>query len=423
MIKTFKNTAAAFGLQITGSALSLLFSLVLARRLGPEGIGIYLEVFNLVFLAALVGRMGLDNAVLRFSSASMDRADFSAVAGLYRKSLIIIGTLGSLLTALLLVLAPWISEVFFSDPKTVVPLQLMALSIMPFALSILYGQLLQSINHIRTSIFIVNVLPTAFSILVLVFWVTPADGANGAVLAYIAGIGVSLVIGFVLWRRASPELRGIPGEFDTHRLVSTSLPFFWSQVLNFLRNRADLFILSLMFSSDVVGIYGVAQRVMVMFTLLLTSVNNVVSPRYAVLHEQENIDTLRREAQTFTRILILIAIPLLLVCVFLPNVVLGLFGPEFLEGAPVLSVLAIGYFVSVISGTTGALLMMTGHEKVLRNNVAVHTLMNLILNLLLIPPLGIIGAAIASTVSLASRNLVAMFLVRKHLSISLWKLQ
>ena len=67
--------------------------------------------------------------------------------------------------------------------------------------------------------------------------------------------------------------------------------------------------------------------------------------------------------------------------------------------------------------------MMTGHEKVLRNNVAVHTLMNLILNLLLIPPLGIIGAAIASTVSLASRNLVAMFEVRKHLSISLWKLQ
>ena len=79
--------------------------------------------------------------------------------------------------------------------------------------------------------------------------------------------------------------------------------------------------------------------------------------------------------------------------------------------------LSAGQFVNVATGSVGYLLMMCGHEKLMRNNIAFAAFFNVVMNLILIPTLGINGAAISTATSLALMNLVSVVLVQRKLSI------
>jgi len=96
---------------------------------------------------------------------------------------------------------------------------------------------------------------------------------------------------------------------------------------------------------------------------------------------------------------------------------MGLFGPKFEEGALVLTILAIGQFINVATGSVGYLLMMSGHERLMRNNVACMAIVNIFISLLLIPWLGVIGAAISTAISLAAVNLIAVVIAWRRLNI------
>ncbi len=80
--------------------------------------------------------------------------------------------------------------------------------------------------------------------------------------------------------------------------------------------------------------------------------------------------------------------------------------------------LAIGQFVNVATGSVGYLLMMSGNEKLMRNNVAFVAVMSVVLNALFVPIYGPFGAVIATAVCLASQNLIAAYMVRSRLGIN-----
>ena len=81
------------------------------------------------------------------------------------------------------------------------------------------------------------------------------------------------------------------------------------------------------------------------------------------------------------------------------------------------SILAIGQFVNVATGSVEYLLMMSGYEELFRNNSTCVAIVNIILCLILIPLFGIIGAAISTAISFAAANLIAMMLVWWRLNI------
>lgn len=118
--------------------------------------------------------------------------------------------------------------------------------------------------------------------------------------------------------------------------------------------------------------------------------------------------------------MVVLALPVLLTFVLVPGFVMGLFGPEFEVGASVLVILALGQFVNVSTGSVGFVLIMTGRERMARNNAAVAAGVNIVLQVLLIPRFGAVGAAIATAVSVALLNLTAAYLV--HRSLGIWTL-
>jgi O-antigen/teichoic acid export membrane protein len=94
---------------------------------------------------------------------------------------------------------------------------------------------------------------------------------------------------------------------------------------------------------------------------------------------------------------------------------LGLFGPEFVAGYPALVVLVVGQVVNAATGSVGVVLGMTGHAGRLFVNAGLTAVLTVVLNILLIPQLGIVGSALATSISLATVNVVRTIQVRQVL--------
>ena len=92
---------------------------------------------------------------------------------------------------------------------------------------------------------------------------------------------------------------------------------------------------------------------------------------------------------------------------------MGLFGEEFKQAYVVLNIVVITYLVGAVFGPTGAMFNMTNNQKYFSRVILIALIINLVLNLLLIPIYALEGAAIASLVSMAFWNVYSFYQLKK----------
>jgi len=96
---------------------------------------------------------------------------------------------------------------------------------------------------------------------------------------------------------------------------------------------------------------------------------------------------------------------------------MGIFGPGFEPGAMALAVGAVGQLFNCAVGSVGYLLLMSGNQLQLARIQAVNAVLMIALSLLLVPRLGVTGAAIAAAVAVAAANLWMLGAVVRRLKL------
>jgi len=96
---------------------------------------------------------------------------------------------------------------------------------------------------------------------------------------------------------------------------------------------------------------------------------------------------------------------------------LSLFGADFVAGYPALIILTAGMIVNAAAGPVGLLLNMTGHQRLCAKIFGTSALINVVLNALLIPQLGIVGAALATAATMILWNLWLLIMVARKLDL------
>lgn len=411
-----RGSLVVFGLRVLGAGLGFAFNVVIARLLGAKEAGVYYLALAITSVGILIGRLGLDSVLLRFGASYASQHNWAIVRAIVNRGLFIALITSSCVTILLLAVAPWIATVFFHKPGLSDPLRLMAISIIPSALLLLIGESLKAIERPGQAAFVQSASVPLFG-LIIISCVGDAWGVNGASIAYTGAAALTLITGVALYERNLPTPRTHRALFDMGLLVTTSLPLFWVALMDLIMNTTDTVLLGIWADSTALGIYGAARRTALITTFILVAVNGIAAPRFAVLFANGDRIALARLARGAAFLTTLLTTPILLLFVLWPSGVLHLFGQDFADGATALMILAAGQFVNAATGPVGYLLVMTGHETSLRNNDLLAAILNVVLNLWLIPAYGINGAAIATSVSLASRNLGATVLAFRKLSI------
>jgi len=242
-------------------------------------------------------------------------------------------------------------------------------------------------------------------------------GVQGAVWSYNLAAFLAVLISLLLWRNATVRFKVKKEDCRMSTLLRSSIPLFWVSSMVVMLNWSATFFLGIWGTAEDVGIFSMASRTALLISLVRMAVNAISAPKFAALYAKGDMKTLSRIAVNSSIMMTLLAMPAFLILLFAPGWVMELFGSKFVGGANALIILAIGQFVNVASGSVQYLLMMSGNERMVRNDVFLTLAINIALNCLLTPRFGVIGAAVATATSMAMQNFVATYMVKSRLKI------
>ena len=383
------RVAAVFATRIATFALGLAATVGLARLLGPEGRGIYYIILLTPTLGFAIAQLGLPAAMTFFAGRGR------TLASLRRVGLITAGATSAGVLALLLALLPYLeSTVLRTAPDGPLRLMLVALPIQ-FALSmtssLLYGrQVVRNLNLILIG----QGLVALTAILVLVGAVDL--GVEGAVAAYLISSALAALLLMLEVRRLGKTTTGddAPGSaIGVREFLAYGLRLYPQNVTSFFSYRVDVFLLSLLLGDPVaIGLYSVSVNLAEIAFHVPDSVAAIFYPQVAGLSLEEAARAtppIGRLTMLMTIVAVLALIPAAILGV---NVVL----PAFVACLPAFLVLIPGILALSLSKILASYLTGVARPRPVAQAAIVALIINLSLNLVLIPRWGIVGAAAAS---------------------------
>lgn len=415
----FKKVSMTFILRGMGATFNFFFCIMVARTLNASGAGIFFLSITLMTIVSTLCRLGMDSVALRYSSILFSNNHQCKLKNLYLKIQTTILFLSLLMSICLWVIAPYISQLFNKEEYLVEVIRLLAPFIMPFSLFWIQAEFLKGINRQAFSVFIqVTAIPFFSSIGILLFS-SFSKSLNNIIIIYGLSILLTAVLAYAGWSYFTSGYKKNENDyvFPMQKIISTSKPLYIGVIMNLIVLWTATIFLGV-FSSDVeVGIFSVAQRTTNLISFVLFAVNSVVAPQFATLYNNGEIKQLSALTQQAVKITTLGAAPLVLFFIFKAEFVLSFFGTEFVIGSTMLILMTLGQFVSVISGSVGYLLMMSGNEHIYRNCQILAAVVMLILCFFLIPLYGGLGAALSTSITIGSVNLISAFFVWKKMRI------
>jgi len=391
--------AAQVGSQLIGLVMLVLVS----RRIGPTYLGAYAFSYNIVAFVGLATTIGLPVLGMRdvgHSPSSRHRVLIDTVTARVLLAL--------LLGGLLVVTSPWIA----SSPASQVLLPILAVKLIIDALT--FDWYLQGTN--RHAVVAASRITgqVAYAAVLLPLLASGLTGARHYVIANLAGLAVTAGIMLVLVvrdvgmvvRDAGPFLGRIHMRPVRER-VMRSMPFLWWIALTQIYYSTDLILVAYLAGDRKAGLYAAASKLPLSVIGVASLWFTVSMPETARLHSTEQTAAIRRQARVAATTAIVAGLPFVLLGpLFATNIVVTLFGTKFAGSGPALAILSVSVAVSFVQIVVTSVVMGAGRERPYVRAMSIGAAANVVLNLLLIPLLGIVGAAI-STLAAESIVLIA----------------
>lgn len=389
----------------------------MSRYLGAEKVGIYYLALTVTNIAIVVSMVGLNNSLVKYSAQSFANHDWKTLVEIHNGSIAIVAITSFIAMLLIIVLAPWLAGNIFHKQALCNPLRYVAITIIPINLVAIYVSIFKGLKKIISATVAESLYTSLFMILLLIaFREILSVSIVGMLL--LAATGTNLIIARAVWHKTASS-QGVNKKriAVNKKLLQTSWPLYAVALMNMVMSMSDVVMLGLWKDSHVIGIYGVAVRITSVSSMFLVIVNTIVAPRFSILYDRGDHESLSNIARFSTLFMVVIAAFFLILFISIPDFILYLFGEEFVSGKNIVIILAVGQFVVLSTGPVAALLMMTGNEIFHRNTTIFSAALNIALNYMLIPVYGGVGAAFATAFSLSLKNILAVMHVRKRLRI------
>jgi O-antigen/teichoic acid export membrane protein len=408
----FKMASALFGLAVYA---------LLARLLTQSDFGVYLLTLSVVTFVSILVQTGMSKSAVRLVAESLAVEDTERAVHSVRTTLRVVFLAGIAVGGLWLLFASDLVAIDVMDSPEMAQLGwLTAGWFILFALQKHFAEIFRGSHDIRLASLFEG--PMTSFLLVLFFGIsllmrdsiTLAMALQLVVLAMLVG---TLVAAFLVHRRYT--LFGRSARMPTADLWPIAWPILLTNLLVFVANQADLWIMGIFMPKEEVAVYGAALRTVMLIAIPLQIVNSVVQPMIVELYRKGELPRLERMLGVTAAISALPAVLVLLLIVFGGDRLLGLvFGEAYVEGATVLIILCLGRTVSVLAGSCGQCMMMGGLQRLMLVTTLINGAVSIVAALLLVEPYGSIGVASAFAVGTTLQNLWQALLVRKHMGLS-----
>ncbi|MFQ5599001.1 MAG: polysaccharide biosynthesis C-terminal domain-containing protein [Candidatus Krumholzibacteriia bacterium] len=388
-------------------------SILTARLLGAEGKGQLSIALLPATVFVMLGGLGLEN-----SNQFLRAREKTPLASLLGNSSLVATLMSVVLGLLFWATWPWLRAGLGGvDPRYIV----LAMAILPFGLMLNYTQGLLLVEG-RVPLFnaVKLVQPAGFFVLLVVLALSNRVVVGSATVVFVASFALACMVAMGCLTRIAG---GWTWDAATlRRSLGYGGRSYVGNIFHYLNLRLDIYLLNLFLLPREVGLYVVAVSVAQVLSYLPQTFGMLLFPR--------TMKSAQQEGERFTARLVRMNLWIMLVggaglALVTPWLVPAVYGAEFHDSLPALYVLLPAIIAMGYSVILGGFFFGRGRPLLVSISSGIALVTNIALNVILIPRLGIVGAAAASFLSYGSQALVlaVAFLRATHLPVSSLVLQ
>jgi O-antigen/teichoic acid export membrane protein len=415
-----RMSLVAFAIRVLSALIAFASQVLLARWMGSFEYGIFVLVWVTMVIVGNLSCLGFHTSVIRFIQECREQDRQDELRGIMLASrLLAIGAATAV--ALAGAAGIWLLRPAIADYH-VVPFYLGLVCLPMIALS----DVLQGIARAHSwAIAALAPIYITRPILILLFMALalaagfPAS-AETAVISAIAATYVTTLIQLVdVTGRADRSLTTGARRFRPRTWFVISLPIFLVESFQFLLTNADVLMVGLLLQPQDVAVYFATVKTLALVHFVFFAVKAGVAQRYAQYAQDEDARRLGIFARETVIWTFWPSLLMGLLVIALGKPLLGLFGPGFDAGYPLLFLLVAGVLARASVGPAESLLTMSGHQNACAIVYGLTLLINVGLSLWLIPLHGLWGAAIATATAMGFEAAALAVTVYRRLGIAM----
>lgn len=381
-----------------------LLTIALARYLGAKGLGIYTTVFTFVFFGTIISSFGLPPVIMRDVAKNNLLAETYFINGLF------IMVIFSFICWILIN-----SVVFLMNYPVQIKLLILVggVSIISGAVADTCNSIFRAFEKMGTPSLVSSGTSIISSITgIILLW--KGFGLFPIVSLIVAGSGLNAIILLFLLRKYLKNLKNIDLKIS-FKMLKQSFPVALMRTFNTLTHRVDVLMLSGMKGMTSVGLYSAPVKFINVISVPLQSIGGASLPRMST-QSAYSIDKLHETHDKLLKCFILLSLPITVVVFFLSeNLINLIFGKEYVSGGSTtaLRILILGFLFNIISGPA-QFTIFTSQEKLNRfvPFMLVITILNIILNIFLIPKYDFFGASFSTLICYIVGLIIRIMLAR-----------
>jgi len=412
LIRAVVGTA---GIKAGYALITFATSILMAKALGPAGYGVFSYVIALVHTVSTPSELGIPNLAVREVAVANARKDWGRMRGFIRWAQASIALLSLFFTAVgAIALLTWGSRL---DSTKLACMWLGLLLVPLVSLNALRGAMLRGLRKVLLGQLPEQIIRPLILLLLLVtlpLLGREIDSPFVGLAVHISSVAVAFLCGFALFYKNRPaELVGAKVHIESAVWLRACIPFGLTTMMQMINGRTDILMLGIFREDAEVGIYRVASQIAALVVFGLQIINSIQGPHIAHLFATGDMAKLQKMITRSSQAVLAVAIPSVIGIVLLgPLAIRLLYSPEFADAYVPLVIICAGQLVNAAFGSVGSLLNMTGHERETTKSIFIGATVNVVLNLLLTPTFGTIGAALATTATLIVWNVIMWSKVR-----------
>lgn len=420
-------------ISLVGSAFAAVAALVLTaivgNTLGASGTGLFFQAMGIFTILTQVLRLGTNSGIVRYIA---EQRAFHRVGAEWR--IVLFATVPVAVVSGVVSLAIWLLSdalgTWLAAPTDADELADLLRAMTPFVvMGALIGVLQiasRMLRGVTTFTLLQSVLLPASRLLTVLVAVSFAGvAAWGAFEAWLWPIPVWLVITVVIL--IGPFLRDFRRRSESDAASRPSFGAFWrfnaprtvSSGLETALEWSDVLIVAALASPSAAGVYAVITRAVRAGGVVDKAMRVAVSPTISALLARENYEESTRLHTSVVRAMILMNWPFYMLLVSMGAAVLNIFGEEFRSGWGPMVLLALAMMFQTACGMLQSILLQGGKSTWQMYNKAIALALSVAGNLILVPILGIWGAAVTWVIVVVADNFIAAVQVHRGMHVNL----
>lgn len=401
--KVAKGTTIVFAGTIVSMLLEFISRVIIARNTMQSEYGLFSLGFALFNIFAMISCLGLLGGTSRYIGYFRGKNDVKKARSVISSSLQLAITASVVCSLLVFFTSDFISQHIFHSQELATVIKIFSIGIPFFVIIEILSSIYVGFDRAEPKAYF-SVLRDALKVSLVAAAIFLCSSFLGMIYAYVLSIVIAGVVFLLYTTKKYPIAKKGEKNINLMRkeLLYFSIPLLTAGILGMIMGWMDTLMLGYFKTPDVVGLYNAARPISGITTILLYPLIFISTPVLSQLYSRNLIDEMKRNYAVLTKWIFSATLPILLIIFLFPETVLNItFGFRYIQASTALQILALGMSLLVFLGPNEVMLIVMGKTKLLMRNNLVAVIANLALNILLIPWMGILGAATATAISLA----------------------